>query len=168
MLKGTLCKSGIITLLDGATEDQQKKLTIRCNFHNCLSLHPIFFLKIKVKIIIFCGSHYCEITLRCLQTKLRCVLNSSSVLEWRSCPRRGMLQGVSFCLKYSNTCITYSSPFMQSRKMIQSRTFRYDEFPMWRSSFPIICRVIFSCCVTPRSNIAAWISHRVCNMRHKS
>lgn len=143
-------------------------LIIRCNFHNCLSLHPIFFLKIKVKIIMFCRSHYCEITIRCFQTKLRCILNLSSMLEWRSCPRRGMLQGVSFCLKYSNTCITYSSPFMQSRKMIQSLTFRYDEFPMWRSSFPIICRVIFSCCDTPRSNIAAWISHRVCNMRHKS
>ena len=158
-----------MTLLDGATEDQQKMPAIRCNYHNCLSLHPILFLKIKVKITIFCGSHFCEITIRCFQTKLRCTFDSSSMLEWRSCPRRGMLQGViSFCLKYSNTCITYSSPFMQSRKMIQSRTLRYDEFPMWRSSLPIICRVIFSCCVTPRSNIAAWISHSVWNMRQKS
>lgn len=47
VLKGTLCKSSIITPLDGATEDQQKMLTVRRNYHNCFSLHPNFFFKNK-------------------------------------------------------------------------------------------------------------------------
>ena len=71
------------------------------------------------------------------------------------------LQDVNFCLKYSNTWMTYSRPFMQSRKMTQSRRFLYDEFPMWRSSLSMIWRVMSSCGATLRSNMAAWISHSV-------